>query len=278
MEYIVYLDESVSQGEYCSDFYGGVLVSAQDFEEVMRNIIAVKEQNNLFQEIKWTKVTENYLDKYKAVLDVFFRYLKEGKLKMRVMFRQNAKIPRNLTQAQIKNKYHLLYYQFVKYAFGFQFCNPDHDQDVYLHLYFDKIPDTASQNEEFKAHIIGLQSLKAFQKARVKIRQEDIVEIDSKKHPIQQCMDIVMGAMAFKLNKRDRVRKSDSNIRGRRTIAKSKMYAYILKQIRSLGRPNFNIGITTGTNSIESRWSDSYRHWLFEPSSYIEDKSKYKHK
>ena len=112
----------------------------------------------------------------------------------------------------------------------------------------------------------------------MKIRQEDIVEIDSKKHPIQQCMDIVMGAMAFKLNKRDRVRKSDSNIRGRRTIAKSKMYAYILKQIRSLGRPNFNIGITTGTNYIESRWSDSYRHWLFEPSSYIEDKSKYKHK
>lgn len=139
-------------------------------------------------------------------------------------------------------------------------------------------PETASQNEEFKAHIIGLQSLKAFQKARVKIRLEDIVEIDSKKHPIQQCMDIVMGAMAFELNKRDRVRKSDSNIRGRRTIAKSKMYAYILKQIRSLGRPNFNIGITTGTNSKESRWSDSYRHWLFEPSSYIGDKSKYKHK
>lgn len=90
---------------------------------------------------------------------------------MRVMFRSNAVVASNLTDEQKNNKYHLLYYQFVKHAFGFRYCNPEHESDVYLRLYFDRIPDTTRQNEEFKAHIIGLQSTKPFQQARIKIRQ-----------------------------------------------------------------------------------------------------------
>ena len=278
MEYIVYLDESVSKGEYCSDFFGGVLVSAHDFDEVNSSIALAKERNNLFQEVKWTKVTENYLEKYKAIIDVFFHYVKTGQLKMRVMFRQNAKIPNNLTQVQIHNKYHLLYYQFVKHAFGFQFCNPELEHDVFLHLYFDKIPDTATQNEEFKSHILGLQYLKGFQASRIKIRKDDIVEIDSKKHPILQCMDIVLGAMAFKLNQLDRIKDPITNKRGKKTIAKENLYKHILKNIQALGRPHFNIGVSTSNLDKKSRWSDPYRHWLFEPRSFREDRSMYKKK
>ena len=279
MEFIVYCDESISKGEYCSDFYGGVLVSVQDFQEINEEIKNVKLQQNLFQEIKWTKVTENYLEKYKTVMDTFFKYMKNGRLKMRIMFRQNAVVPVNLTEEQVGNKYHLLYYQFVKHAFGFKFCNPDHEEDVYIRLYFDKIPDTIEQNEAFKARIIGLQSLRLFQQSRIKIRQDDIVEINSKDHPIQQCMDIVLGAIAFKLNKRDKEKNPVTGKRGKKTIAKEKLYKHILGHIRSLERPNFNIGITTGTDgSLESRWTDSYRHWVFRPSEFVEDKTKYKHK
>ncbi len=138
MEYIVYLDESVSEGEFFSDFYGGVVVSLKDYDYVRDTINRTKEDLCLFHEIKWTKVTENYFEKYKTIIDVFFNLIREGKLKMRVMFRSNAVVASNLTDEQKNNKYHLLYYQFVKYAFGFRYCNPKHESDVYLRLYFDK--------------------------------------------------------------------------------------------------------------------------------------------
>jgi len=92
-------------------------------------------------------------------------------------------------------------------------------------------------------------------------------------------MDIVLGAIAFKLNKRDKEKNPVTGKRGKKTIAKEKLYKHILGHIRSLERPNFNIGITTGTDgSLESRWTDSYRHWVFRPSEFVEDKTKYKHK
>ncbi len=278
MEYLIYCDESISKGEYYSDFYGGVLVALQDFDDIRLSIDKKKGELGLFGEIKWTKVTANYLNKYKEVMDLFFTFIKQGKLKMRVMFRQNALVPTNLTEEQKNNSYHLLYYQFVKHSFGLRYCNPEHNSDVFVRLYFDRIPDTKEQNESFKAHIIGLQSTMPFREARIKIRQDDIVEIDSKDHSIQQCMDIVLGSIAFRLNNKHKELLPGTHRRGSRTIAKEKLYKYILSKIRELGHPGFNIGITTGCPLPNSKWTDSYRHWRFVPSEFIEDKSLYKKK
>ncbi len=40
------------------------------------------------------------------------------------MFRQNAQVPQNLTREHEENEYFLLYYQFIKHAFGIDYCNP----------------------------------------------------------------------------------------------------------------------------------------------------------
>lgn len=277
MEYIIYCDESISNGKYYSDFYGGVLIRSSDLDYVKASIDKRKQELNLLGEIKWTKVTENYLQKYKQVMDLFFDFVKQDKVKVRIMFRQNAQIPINLTKEQIENGYHLLYYQFVKHAFGLRYHAVNPADDTYIRLYFDKLPDTHLQNEAFKAHIYGLQGLASFQKARLKIRLDDIVEINSKDHSIQQCMDIVLGAMAFRLNNMHKEKPVDSRVRGKKTIAKDKLYKHILALIRSTGFPHFNIGISTGIADWTDRWNHSYRHWKFIPSEFKEDKSKYKH-
>ena len=64
MEYIIYCDESVTDGKYYSDFFGGVLVRSGDFDEIKDTLEAKKQELNLLNEIKWSRVTENYLDKY----------------------------------------------------------------------------------------------------------------------------------------------------------------------------------------------------------------------
>ena len=43
MEYIIYSDESISDGKYFSDFYGGALVRSHDLKPIVNALNAKKE-------------------------------------------------------------------------------------------------------------------------------------------------------------------------------------------------------------------------------------------
>lgn len=234
-------------------------------------IIAKKEELGLYQEVKWTKVTEQYLDKYLNLIDYFFDFVKKNKIKIRIMFRQNAQVPQNLTRQHQEKEYFLLYYQFIKHAFGIDYCNQNESDQIILKLYFDKLPDTKRKNKEFKGYIYALNDF--FFVNNVHIYNEDIAEVDSRNHVILQCMDIILGAMNFKLNNMDKEKMPNSNRRGKRTIAKEKLYKNILKNIRTI-YPNFNIGISTSSRGdYKNNWKDPYRHWCFKSKNSIFDSS-----
>ena len=73
--------------------------------------------------------------------------------------------------------------------------------------------------------------------------------------------------MAFRLNNLHKEIPIGEKRRGKRTIAKEKLYKFIHKKICEI-RPNFNIGITTGIDGdIYNRFLHPYRHWLFIPNS-----------
>ena len=59
MEYIIYCDESVSDGKYYTDFFGGVLVRNTHIDAIREALDAKKQELNLSGEIKWVKVTGN---------------------------------------------------------------------------------------------------------------------------------------------------------------------------------------------------------------------------
>ncbi|MDR0872862.1 MAG: DUF3800 domain-containing protein [Prevotellaceae bacterium] len=277
MEYFIYCDESVSEGKYYSNFYGGALVRSIDFDRVNSLLNDKKLLLNLKNEIKWNKVTENYLEKYKEMMNLYFELIRKDIIKVRIMFSQNANVPSNLTKENRDNGFHLLYYQFVKHAFGLRYHNAEPNKKIFLRLYFDKLPANELKNETFKTHIYGLQGLEIFRKAKLKIRYEDIAEVDSHEHAILQCMDIILGAMAFRLNDGHKEKNSETNKRGKKTIAKTALYQHILKLIRSLeNHSNFNIGVSTGRSETDSFWKNPYRHWKFVPAEFTIDKSRYK--
>ena len=277
MEYFIYCDESVGEGRYYSNFYGGALVRSTDFDTTNKILNEKKSSLNLLGEIKWNKVTENYLEKYKEMMNLYFDLIDTDKIKVRIMFSQNAQVPSNLTKENRDNGFHLLYYQFVKHAFGLRYHNVNPKENTFIRLYFDKLPANEIKNEAFKSHIYGLQGLEIFRKAKIKIRMEDIAEVDSHEHAILQCMDIVLGAMAFRLNDCHKEKSKETNKRGKKTIAKENLYQHILKLIRGLqNHNNFNIGITTGRADVADTWHNSYRHWKFTPAEFTIDKSKYK--
>jgi hypothetical protein len=196
----------------------------------------------------------------KNMINLFFSFIKEGKIKVRIMFAQNAYVSDGLTKEQTDNEYSILYYYFLKDAFGIKYSNPTpYKTKVNFSLYLDDLPCSKEQKEIFKRSL--LRNNAGFKQNNVEITE--FVEIDSKKHVIQQCMDIILGSMNFKLNDFDKIKDEKTGRRSKRTKAKEKLYKIINSNIREI-RKNFNVGITTGISGNQSNyWKDPYRHWNF---------------
>ena len=276
-EYIIYADESDKKGRYFSNFYGGVLLRSNHIEQVRMQLQSAKEAQNLFHEIKWSKVTGQYLHKYQSVMDVFFNLVAKDQIKVRIMFTQNARIPPSLTHYQQEHAYHLLYYQFIKHAFGLQYCaNPI--SPVFLRLLIDNMPHSREKNEQFAGYLLGLQDSPEFRRQGIQIRRSDINEVDSHAHVPLQYLDIVLGAMQFRLNDKHKDKPNGAWRRGNRTRAKERLYKHIHTRIREI-YPGFNIGVSTGIQGdISNRWHHPYRHWLFKPKAHRMDSEQTKKK
>lgn len=264
-EYIIFCDESDVSGAYFSNFYGGVLVGSSQYDRITARLNAEKKRLNLFGEVKWSKVTEVYLSKYQDLIRMFFEEVRQGHLKVRIMFRQNVHHPVGLTQDQIDGGFFRLYYQFIKNAFGLLHCPPAQNPRR-LRLYFDEFPDTKEAATQFKGYIFGLKDNPQIRRAGLTIAMEDIAEFRSHDHALAQCLDIVLGAMAFRLNHKHKAIPPGQKRRGKRTVAKEALYKTIYGEICRT-KPRFNIGISTGTpGGPVDRWSAPYLHWRFVPS------------
>lgn len=264
-QFVIYCDESETKGAIYSNFYGGALIRAEDITQVIARLEQKKQQLNLFQEVKWQKVTSPYLQKYVEFMNEFFDLIKEDKIKIRIMFTHNRFQPQNLEEYHREHEYFILYYQFIKHAFGLRYSNSE-NSPVTVRIFFDNLPNTREKREQFKDFVFGINRWPEFQKANIQILREQLAEVASHNHVVLQCLDIVIGAMQFRLNNKHIVKLSATKRRGKRTIAKEKLYSHINSKIRAI-YPGFNIGITTGKqNDIANWWNHPYRHWLFRPT------------
>ena len=84
-QYVIYADESHRKGKYFSNFYGGALVNYAELEKISGKLNAKKKELGLFQEVKWTKVTEQYLSKYLTLINYFFEFVISNKIKIRIL-------------------------------------------------------------------------------------------------------------------------------------------------------------------------------------------------
>lgn len=52
-EYVIYCDESISSGDYYSNFYGGALISSTEIDTVRLSIANKKVELRFHGEVKW---------------------------------------------------------------------------------------------------------------------------------------------------------------------------------------------------------------------------------
>lgn len=101
------------------------------------------------------------------------------------------------------------------------------------------------------------------------IRKRDIGEVKSHDHILLQCTDVILGAMNFKLNGLNKVIPEGCSRRGKRTIAKEKLYKEILNEVETI-HTNFNIGVSTSARGYEEpHWTSPYEHWKFVPYQVV---------
>ena len=274
--YHIWFDESEKEGEFYSNFYGGILIKSEHVEHVLYMMHVFVSENEINEEIKWQKVNAFTFDKYQKVVDFIFDLLKSDLIKIRIFFRNNQYIATNLTKEHKRKEYSMLYYQFIKHAFGLRYSNRT-QKDIYLNIMLDNIPLKGEDKSEFINFIYRLNSDEGFQKAKIRIRMRDIGEVDSKEQLPLQMMDLILGAICFRLNNRHKIKDSNTNKRGKRTVLKEKLYKHIVYKIREL-KPGFNIGESTGISAMDDKWNYPYSHWSFKPYSCVRDLSKSKKK
>lgn len=269
--YLIYADESDKKGAFYSNFFGGVLLAASDREEIIKLLDEKKTDLGLRSELKWQYVDAENTDRYAEFIRAYFTLIANQRLRVRIMFTQNRYAPTNLSSEQQKNSYFLLYYQFIKHAFGIAHNDHDPSDQVNFSVLFDKIPDSAKKANLFKDFIHGIEKTRGLRRRPIFLPREDIGEVDSSRHTILQGLDVILGSMCFRLNDKHLIKPPGSRIRGKRTRAKEKLYKTINAEIRVL-YPNFNVGATTGKpNGRGDIWSHPYRHWLFIPKNYQVD-------
>ena len=265
-EFILYADESTQKGAHYSSFFGGLLISSQMSGPVSSALAAEKQRLNLHNEVKWQKVSQNYLVKYKLLLSRFFEFVQADIIKVRIMFIPNSRIPQRLSKHHRANKYNLLYYQFIKHAFDFRYCDLGPGK-ISLQIRLDDLPGTPQQKRVFFDFLYGLNNTSmeflAERGARIYIPEDGIGEIDSRDNDLLQCLDVVLGAMQFRLNRGYAVINPETGKRASKTIAKDELSTHILNLVRDI-IPNFQPEVSTWV-SPELRWRLSYRHWSFKP-------------
>lgn len=269
----IWLDESDRHGEFYSNFYGGILVPSRHHREVMERMRSIVAEVGIKDEIKWQKVNEYHYEKYLRVVDELFDLAQEDKLKIRIFFRHNQYTASRLTAEEKKADYQMLYYQFIKFAFGLPYAGEGELDSMTLFL--DEIPLRQSERDEFISHIRGMANDPVLKRKGLQIADDGIVEVDSKQHLPLQFMDVILGAMCFKLNEKDKLKAEGENKVGKRTLVKLKLYKHINARIREI-YPNFNIGVTTPIRVPSDSWTQVYRHWSFIPKFHTRDASRTK--
>lgn len=269
MEYHIWCDESDKEGEFYTNFYGGILIESKNLKEVLSMMQFIVKELDITEEIKWQKVNAFTYDKYIKLVDFIFELLSNDLIKIRIFFKNKQYVPIGLTKEQTKAEYPILYYQFIKHGFGLQYANEDRGE-VFLKIHLDNMPLKGEDKKIFLGCLYRLNNDADMQKANIHIRVGDIFEVDSKSHIPLQCMDLILGAICFRLNNKHKEKSDTTGKRGKRTIIKEKLYKHINQKIRDL-RPNFNIGESTGFNESKDRWSHPYRHWSFKPTNHVRD-------
>jgi hypothetical protein len=282
IRYEIYADEAWTHSSlpllryHC--FFGGIFGSQSLLGRLETDLIEIKKVKMLATtEIKWSSLKPAKLETYKQLVDCFFDHLDKKELTYRQMFRDRSFVFCNETGNTTSEKTELdvqfmLFYQFIKHAFGLEFLPVQHDV---IHEILVRLDGHSSQRhkDQLESYINQLNRLGG--------RNDIIVKasfIDSKSSNVLQLCDVIMGAAGSYGNKQHKLRSH-----GQRGMTKAQkprfdLSKYIYNKIKELdakhrGSRAFNWFESTGMQGQpEFKLHHKLRIWKYIPKNYLLNK------
>ena len=270
--YVIYCDEAYNAQPRLRyhHYYGGLLIDERFIAQLEGALRQAAESVGLTGEIKWGKVDARSAGAYGEFVKVFFDELAEGYFRIRVLFLDKYLKATNLIQKSKEENYFTLYYLFITRAFGWRVAPFGSDDHIVVRFFFDELPHKGAARARFKAFLSRMATTERFQHLRLEIPQDGISEIDSRDHRIAQMVDLLIGALGYRMNRFHKVIGPDGR-RGKRTEAKDKVIAVVQARLNDFGIKN--IGVTTGTYGRPlAMWHDPIRLWRLVPKEFTLDK------
>ena len=192
MKYDIYCDESrqdllvnkemISENNKYSCI-GGILVSRSKRNELKNKIKKLKEKHSVFGELKWGTVSENKIEFYKEIIDLFFEFKEE------VLFRTVV-----INSVDVDNKmfnnddaelgYYKFYYQLI-----YHWIELTGDSQSIYYIYTDFKTNKVNNRLEVMRGLLNMVCI-----SYIKLIQA----INSKESEILQMQNILMGAVGYK--------------------------------------------------------------------------------
>lgn len=250
-KYVIVCDESKKKGLNYSYFYGGAMLLESKYDRISKILNDYKSKLG-FHELKRVKITEKNYKDYIEMMDLFFTFVRSGDIKVRIMFSPNdqlLKLPKSQNESYTK-----FYHTFITCAFNIFYAK----ENINLRLIFDDLPETKEQCKKFKQCL--LKSINFNNKPNTNkafLKKEQIEEVDSRKHIILQCVDVVVGLVDFALNTTKKELKESKRAKAKLCVW-NKVYSNI-KEIH----PNFILVRTTGMIYSHKGWINKYAHFVY---------------
>jgi hypothetical protein len=187
----IYADES-SQDDQPFMLLGGIALRGSALREFEQAVANLRVTTNMTKELKWSKVTQQKVNEYKAFIDLFFEFNESAKLSFHCMILDNAKIRHKQFSGSYELGFYKFFYQLLIHRFGKTY-GPNND----LYVFLDQ-RQTGYKLDDLRT------VLNNGMKKRYKIdrRPFRLVEFaDSKKTAAVQIADIILGAIGYRKNK-----------------------------------------------------------------------------
>ena len=171
----------------------------------------------------------------------------------------------------IRHSYYDLYTFFL--ILGFALPHHDESGEVLVEFFLDTLPDEPEKKRKFISALQGAHSLSRYQNAS-RFRVMRVADVDSKKHMLLQCSDVIIGALAFLMNDHDASRLQDGTL-APGTIERTKFARWVESRIARIHAEQCGSGYALTGQTWPGRdkdrnvltvnnWRFRYRQWPFK--------------
>jgi hypothetical protein len=194
MIFHIYCDESRQTKDRFMAI-GGIIIPVDSIENFSNTIKKFREEQNMYAELKWTKVSSQKINEYKRFIDYFFALNNTDILRFHCIIIDNHQLNhRKFNKGDREIGFYKFYYQLLLHCFGKRYYSTGNNNRFIVNL-------------DYRNSSYSLNTLKVILNRGLKKRYNidtspfvSIIPRDSKKSDIIQVADIILGAIGFQKN------------------------------------------------------------------------------